>query len=135
MSGNQGKLRALEAQEEARRLSKEELLKPRKVQKEVEIAGLEGTVKIQTISYQKRRELRQECKWNTPQYDDEEFTLGVVAESVIEPKLTREDLKELAEQDALLIDMLSMEINTLNLLGKAEELKKDSSPTTNSDSA
>lgn len=134
MAGTQGKLHALEAQEEQRRLSKEELLRPRKLRQEVEIEGLEGKVTIQTLSYRKRRELKAEAKAGTPEYDDDLFTLLVISESVVEPKLTKDDLEALGEQDGMVLDTLSVEIAKLNLMGKAEELKKDSSETSNSDS-
>lgn len=134
MAGTQGKLRALEEQEEQRRLSKEELLRPRKLRQEVEIEGLGGKVEIQTLSYQKRRELKAEAKAGTAEYDDDLFTLLVISESVVDPKLTRGDLEALGEQDGMVLDTLSVEVAKLNLMGKAEELKKDSSETSNSDS-
>lgn len=135
MSGNAPKLRALEAQDEQRRLSKEELLRPRKVKDEVSIPQLGGTVEIQSLSHRQRRELQQKAGFGTDDFDEDKLTFLGIVESVVDPKLTVEDVAALAEQDYAIIDALSTYITHLNLFGAAGDLGKGSRPSQNSDSA
>jgi len=58
-----------------------------------------------------------------------------IIESIVDPKLTREDLEALREQDATIIDEFVVYISTINMMGRAENLKKESSPIQSSDSA
>lgn len=128
------KLKALQAADEQRRLSKEQLLTPAIRTQEELIPSLGGTVILQSLSYKRREEIRGECGWQTPNWDEAKFNLYAIAASLVDPELTFKETESLAEQNSTAIDELILKINLLNLLGKAEEVKKESSPTPNSDS-
>ena len=132
--GRESHLKSLEAQESQRRLSKEEMLRARIVEKEEFIEGLGGTVLLRSLSHEARQEIRTKSGFQTPNWDEDLFTsLGIVY-SVIDPKLTEEDIAELRKQDSQIYDDLVLKITMLNMLGRTEELKKESSETPNSDS-
>lgn len=134
MANREGKLRDLSAREEQRKLSKEELLRPRKVVEEQFIPGLGGTVTLQSISHRQRQEFREASKFGTAEFDEDRFTLLSIVASVVDPALTLEDVEALKDQDATVIDELIVFISSLNMLGRSEELKKGSKPIKSSDS-
>lgn len=134
MAGREGKLQALSAREEQQRLSKEELLRPRHITETVFMNSLGGEVVFQSMTHRVRKEIQDETKAGTPEFDDDLMTMLSIVESVVEPKLTRDDIEKLREQDASIIDEFSLHIATLNMFGRGEELKKESDETPNSDS-
>lgn len=124
-------LEALSAREDQRHVSKEELLRPRKVTEEVEISGLDGVVTIRSLSFTKRQEIQKKSKVGTEEFDSDFMTMLSIKESLVDPELTEEDLVKLKEQDASIIDELSVAISMLNLTGRSSELKKGSKKTQN----
>jgi hypothetical protein len=132
--GKEAKLRALEAQEQQRRLTREEVLKPRIRQEEVPIAGLGGTVLLRGITHGLRNDLRKQAKYGTPEYDDDLFTRLYIVHSIVDPPMTLEDVETLKEQDSVVFDELVLQINVFGLAGAAETLKKDSKLTQNNGS-
>jgi len=134
VSGNAARLKALENEETQRKLSKEELLRPRIVEKEEFIDGLGGTVTLRSLSHARRQEIRTKSGFQTSEWNEDLFTsLGIVY-SVVDPKLTEEDIEKLREQDSSVYDELVLKITMLNMLGRADDLKKESSETQSSDS-
>lgn len=133
MANREGKLRDLSAREEQKRLTKEELLRPRRVTDEQYIAGLDGTVMLRSISHAQRQELREKAGFGTDNFDEDVFTMLSIVESIVDPKITVEDLEALREQDATVIDELIVYISTLNMMGRSENLKKESDPIQSSD--
>jgi hypothetical protein len=134
MANREGKLRDLSAREEQKRLTKAELLRPRRVKDEQYIAGLDGTVLLQSISHAQRQELRDKAGFGTETFDEDLFTMLSIVESIVDPKLTVEDLEALRKQDATIIDEFIVYISTLNMMGRSETLKKESDPIQSSDS-
>lgn len=134
LRGREARLQAVQAQEEQRRLSREQLLGPKPREEEVEIAELGGTVVMRTMTHGLRKELRTKAKFGTDQYDDDLFTRLVIVHTIVDPKLTEEDVAALEQQDITVFDEIVMKISMFNLMGSAEALKKDSSQTQNSDS-
>lgn len=128
-SGREAKVHALQAMDEQRRLSKEELLRPRIIEEEQEIESLGGTVVLRSLSHKQRQEIRQQSNFGKPEFDEELFTTLTIIESLVDPKLAAEDIEALRSQSAAVYDDLVMRISFLNLLGKTDDLKKDSSPT------
>lgn len=128
MTGN-SHLKALEQQEQQRRLSKADLLQPKIVEEDVYIEKLGGSVKIRSFTGEVRSRIRKESGFQTPEFDSDKMELLSIVYSIIEPELTKEDILELNKQDASILDDLSMKITMLNMLGQTEELKKESSPT------
>lgn len=124
----------LKKQEAQRRLSKEDLLQPRIVEKEVILESLGGTVLIRSLSHADRAEIRSEAGWGTEAWDEGKFTLGAILRSLKDPQLNEDDLKALEAQHHGIVDELEMHITLLNMLGKAADLKKESSETPSSDS-
>jgi hypothetical protein len=134
MAGREGKVKQLESQSEQRRLSREELLHPEMFTKDVELGSLGGrTVVIRSISHKERVRIRTECKYGSPEFDEDKFTMKSIVESLVDPKLTESDLEQLAEQDASVIDELIVQIGLINMLGRTDDLKKESDPTPNLD--
>jgi hypothetical protein len=133
--GKAAHLQDLSQREAQHRLSKEELLTPRLTQREVEITGLGGVVLIRSLSHARRQQLRQEAHFGQPEWDEEVFTNLTIIHSIVEPKLEVSDIAALREQDASVYDELVLQISWLNMLGRTEELKKDSEVMSNSDSA
>jgi hypothetical protein len=128
-------LRDVAAKEEQRRLSKEELLRPRILEEDVEIEALGGTVRIKSLSHAARQDIRTKSGWGGDAFDEDRMNcLGIVF-SLVDPKLTEDDIAALREQDQGIFDELVLKISLLNMLGRTEELKKDSSETPSSDSA
>lgn len=119
----------LKAQEQQRRLSKDELLKPRILKKEIFLESMQGSVVLRSLSHSKRQEVRTEAGFGTEEWDEERFTLLTIAASLQDPELDFDDLTALKEQDAAVIDELVTQITFLNMLGQAGELKKESSET------
>jgi len=126
---SEAKIRALQAQEEQRRLSKEELLRPRIIEEEQEIEAMGGTVLLRSLSHKQRQEIREKTNFGKPDFDEELFTTLSIIESFVDPKLTIEDVGAIRELSAGVYDDLVMRISLLNLLGRTEDLKKDSSQT------
>lgn len=130
MAGNEAKIAQLKQAEEQRRASKEDLLKPRIVREEVFLESLGLTVQIKSMSHLERQQLREQSGWGKEEGIDEgRAELLQILMCLEEPKLEMEDLEALATQDASVIDELSIRISMLNMLGRAEDLKKDSSLT------
>lgn len=127
------KLKALQVADAQRRLSKEQLLTPRIKQSEEYIPALEGTVVLKTLSYQERDDARNECGWQTAEWDESKFNLVCIAKSLVEPELTVEDAQELSKQNSQAVDELLIKINLLNLVGRTDEVKKGSKATPSSD--
>lgn len=134
MAGREGKLQALKSAEENRRVSKEELLRPRIVTKPEFIDGLGGEVVIRSLSHAQRQEINQRANVGKPDYDDDLLTCLTIVESLVEPKLEEKDIDALREQDVTIFDDLVLKITMLNMLGRTEDLKKDSREIPNSDS-
>lgn len=130
-TGKEAKLRALEAEGEQRRLSKEELLQPRIVEEEQEIEALGGSIVLRSLSHKQRQEIRTKANFGKPDFNEELFTTLSIIESIVDPKLTEADIESLRELNVAVYDDLVMRVSLLNLLGKTEDLKKDSSLTQN----
>lgn len=134
MASREGKLRDLSAREEQRKLSKAELLRPRKVVEETFINSLGGTITLQSLSHGRRQEIRQAAGFDTPEFDEDKFTMLSIVASIVDPEMTLDDLQALHDQDASVIDELIVKISVLNLLGRTEDLKKESEPIQSLDS-
>lgn len=127
MAGNEQKLKALQGQEAQRRLSREELLRPRIVTQEETLETMGGlTVMLRSFTFEQRSQIKQECGAGTPQFDEDKFQLLSIVEALVDPTLTVQDLEELKKQNGEIIDELVMKITVLNLLGRSGELKKES---------
>lgn len=128
---NKAHLQALEAKEQQRKLSKEELLRPRLIKETVFVEGLQGEITIKSVSHAKRQELHKLAGVGTDDFDGDRLTMLTIAASIVEPELSESDVAALREQDAAVIDEISMHISALNLMGRSGELKKESSETQN----
>lgn len=136
MTGKASQLKAVEAQEAQRRLSKEELLNPRIREERVFISDLGGEIVLRSLSYAKRAELRSRCGFGSEEtWDDEQFTLLCIVHSVIDPDLTEDDIPAIKEWDQGVFDDMVLKVTLLNMLGHTESLKKESPTTESSDSA
>lgn len=136
MPGSEAREKAVQAQAEQRRLSKEQLLRPQIREEDVHLISLGGTVRVRSLSHRVRQELRQQAKFNTPEYDDDLFTALVIAHSIIDPQFTVEDVEQFKDQNFVVWDEIITQLSMFNLLDAAGgELKKGSSETPNSDSA
>jgi hypothetical protein len=130
MAGSQARLKALTAQEMQKRVSKEQLLTPRQLEEEVTLESLGGTVRIRSLSHAQRQDIQGKCmNPETGQYDTDKMTMLSLVEAVVEPDLTEEDIESLRKQDASIIDELQVAIASLNLMGRAGDLKKESRKT------
>jgi hypothetical protein len=129
MAGREGKLQDLESREEQRKLSKQELLRPRLIEEDVFVTSLGGTVTLRSISHEARQRIREQCGFMTEKFDEDKFTMLSLVESIIDPQLTVEDIEELRKQDASVIDELVVQVSTLNMLGRTTDLKKESETT------
>ena len=129
MAGSQARLKALQQQEAQQRLSKEQLLTPRQLEEDIHLESLGGTVKIRSLSHAQRQDIQKGAMGESGEVDQDLMTMLSLVESIIEPKLTIEDIKALREQDASVIDELSIQIGSLNLMGRAGDLKKGSRKT------
>jgi len=127
--GKEAKIHALEAEGEQRRLSKEELLRPRIIEEEQEVESLGGTIVLRSLSHRQRQIIREKANFGKADFNEELFTSLSIIDSIIDPKLTMEDLEALREQSAAVYDDLVMRVSILNLLGKTDDLKKDSKRT------
>jgi len=136
MAGSEAQEKAVQAQAEQRRLSKEELLRPQIREDDMPLLSLGGTIKVRSLSHRTRQDLRQQAKFNTPEYDDDLFTELVIVHSIIDPQFTLEDIEQFKDQNFVVWDELITQLSMFNLLDAAGgELKKGSSETQNSDSA
>lgn len=134
MRGREARLRALEVENEHRRLSREQLLTNQVREEEATIAGLGGTVKLRSMTHGLRSELRKQAKFGTPEYDDDLFTRLVIVHTIVDPQLTEEDVELLKQQDSVVFDEIVLQINIFSLTATAENLKKGSKSTQNEDS-
>jgi hypothetical protein len=126
---SEARINDISAREEQRRLSKEELLRPRVYEKDEFIEALGGTVRIRSLTHAMRSEIRQKAGFGTKDWDEDRFTsLGIIF-SIVDPKLTEEDVESLRQVDAGVYDELVLRISMMNMLGHQEELGKDSSET------
>jgi hypothetical protein len=136
MAGSEAREKAVQAQAEQRRLSKEQLLRPQIREEDIHLISLGGTVRIRSLTHRTRQDLRQQAKFNTPEYDDDLFTQLVIVHSIIDPQLTMEEVEQFKEQNFVVWDEIITQLSMFNLLDAAGgELKKGSSETQNSDSA
>lgn len=131
--GREARLQSLEAQETQRRLSREQFLTPNIREEDVEIATLGGTVHMRGMTHGRRKALREEAKYGTPQYDDDLFTRLVIVETITDPQLNMPDVERILEQDSVVFDEIVLKLNIFALAGASESLKKGSSPTQNGD--
>lgn len=132
-------MKAVEAQSEQRRLSREQFLQTKIRQEEVEIPGLGGTVLLQSVSHSVRRRLREEASpkdavSGEPRYDDDLFTKLYIAESIIDPELTLEDVERLDQMNSVVFDQIIMAITLFNTTDAVAQAKKDSSTSPSSGS-
>ena len=136
MAGSEPRERAVQAQAEQRRLSKEQLLRPHLREEDVNLLSLGGTIRVRSLSHRVRQELRQKAKFNTPEYDDDLFTELVIVHSIVDPQFTLEEVEQFKDQNFVVWDEIITQLSMFNLLDAAGgELKKGSSETPNSDSA
>lgn len=134
MSGREARIHDLHSKEEQRRISKEELLRPRMVEEETQIDSLGGTVVLRSMSHARRQDIRTATLLENGQMDEDRFTMLSIVACIKDPELTEEDITALREQDSTVVDELVLKIGLLNMLGRTDDLKKDSAPTQNSDS-
>lgn len=127
-------LQSLEASEQQRRLSRDDLLRSRIIEKQEYIHSLEGEITIRSMSVRTRREIRTKAGWGTPEFDEEVFNTWAIIYSVVDPKLTEEDVEAISEQEVAVFEEILLKLSLLNMLGRGEDLKKDSEPTESSDS-
>jgi hypothetical protein len=136
MAGSEAQEKAVQAQAEQRRLSKDQLLRPQIREEDVLLISLGGTVRIRSLSHRVRQELRQQAKFGTPDYDDDLFTELVIISSIIDPQFTLEEVEQFKDQNFVVWDEIITQLSMFNLLDAAGgELKKGSSESQNSDSA
>lgn len=125
----------LKQKESQRRLSREELLKPKFVEEELYIEELGGTVLLRSMSQEARRIVNEKPKIldeegnETGKVDQPLFERLAIRHSVIEPALTDSDIDQFKEIDALIIDKLILAIQLLNSVGNLDSLKNSSSGT------
>jgi len=131
MPGREGTLKALESESEQRRLSKEELLRPRIQEKTEFIDGLGGEIVIRSLSHRQRQEIHARAGVGKPDYDDDLLTCLTIVESLVDPKLEESDIQALKEQDVTVFDEIVLKLSLLNMMGRTEVLKKDSKGTPN----
>lgn len=132
--GKDAAVHQLQQKEQQRRVSRSELLKPKITEEDVYIKRLDGTVKLRSLSQEKRRIIREGCGANTPDYSQDKFELLSIVHSVVDPKLNENDVEELKEQDGGIIDELVVAIQMLNTFGNIEQLKNSLSEIQSSDS-
>ena len=136
MGGSEAQEKAVQAQAEQRRLSKEQMLRPQIREDDMPLLSLGGTVRIRSLSHRTRQELRQQAKFQTPEYDDDLFTELIIIHSIIDPQFTLAEIEQFKDQNFVVWDELITQLSMFNLLDAAGgELKKGSSETQNSDSA
>lgn len=129
---NSAELKAVAAQEEQRRLSKQQLLQAHIVEKEVEIDGI-GTIQVRSLSHKLRQELREKAGFGTEEFSDEKLTDLIIVHSIIDPDLSESDIPALHGWSTDVYDAVVTELTLLNMLGQRKDLKKGSSQTQNSD--
>jgi hypothetical protein len=134
VTGTSAKLKDLSAREEQRRLSKEELLRPRIIRRTEFIESLGGEIVLQSLSHRQRQELHERAHVGKPDFDDDLLNSLTVVASIVDPKLEESDIEALREQDVTVYDEIVLKITMLNMLGRTDDLKKDSKGTLNSDS-
>lgn len=121
----------LKQKEAQRRISREELLQPKIKEEDLPISELGGSVKIRSLSQERRRLIREGSKAGTPEYDEGYYELLLVVYSVVEPKMSMDDVEALKDQDASIIDQIIIGINMLNMFGTLDQLKNALSETQN----
>lgn len=129
MAGSAARIRALESKNAQQRLSKEQLLTPRKLEEDVFVEGLGGTVKIRTLSHAQRQDIQKMSMGDDGEFDADRMTMLSIVAAIVEPDLTEADIESLRQQDVSIIDELQVAIGSLNLVGRASDLKKGSRKT------
>jgi hypothetical protein len=123
----------LQAREEQKRASREDLISVHTREEEVPLASLDGaTVVIRSLTARQRRELRDRAGWQSDDWDEERFTALCVVASLVDPVLTEDDIESLMDQEASLWDELTLSVSLINLPSPkmgVKDLGKDSSPT------
>lgn len=132
-TGREAQLKAVQAQDEQRRLSREQILLSRPREEEVDIPGLGGKVLMRTLTHGLRKDLRKKANFNTPEYDDDYFTRLVIVHTIIDPELTEADVAAFEESSIDVFDQIVMAISLFNMSGSIEAAKKGSSQTQSSD--
>jgi hypothetical protein len=136
MAGSEAQEKAVQAQAEQRRLSKDQLLRPQIREEDVHLISLGGMIRVRSLSHRVRQDIRQQAKFNTPDYDDDLFTELVIVNSIIDPQFTLEEVEQFKDQNFVVWDEIITQLSMFNLLDAAGgELKKGSSENQNSDSA
>jgi hypothetical protein len=93
-------------------------------------------IRVRSLSHRVRQDIRQQAKFNTPDYDDDLFTELVIVNSIIDPQFTLEEVEQFKDQNFVVWDEIITQLSMFNLLDAAGgELKKGSSENQNSDSA
>lgn len=75
--------------------------------------------------------MRNACGFRTNEWDEEKFAEMWIAETIIDPDISYEDVVALRETDAMVWDELNTAVNLfdLNMADGAKETKKDSKTT------
>lgn len=123
--GSKSGVAQLKVAEAQRRATREDILSPQIVEEDIYITSLDAWVIIRTMSHRKRKALQEKHKFGTPEYDDEAFTFEGIVQSLVEPKLTLEDVEALKDQNAAVVDEIINNITQLNMFGRALDLKKE----------
>lgn len=133
MSGAEARVAQLQAREEQKRASREDLITIHTREEDIPLASLDGaTVRIRSLTARQRREIRDKAGWGGDGWDEEYFTALCVVASLIDPVLSEEDAAQLMDQDAGMWDELTLQVNLMNLPSPKKGIKdlgKDSSPT------
>lgn len=133
--GNESVKAQLHVAEEQRMASRDLLLRPHTKRDEVLIESLGASIRIKSISFEKREAIQDLCKFGTEAFDQVKYTALMMIECIEEPKLTKEDVDAIRKQDIRVIDEISTQIAFVNLPGgDADEGKDSSRRTPNSDS-
>jgi hypothetical protein len=115
-------LSARQAQQKLARLSREQFITPHVKEEEFELEGF-GTVLLRNLTVKQRRKVNELAKVAQDGYDPVRHTLIGIKFCMIDPQLTLEDLEELEEQDATIIDRLDAKIGQMNNVGAAPDMQ------------
>lgn len=107
------------------------MLTARIVEEPYFIEALGGTVLLKSLTHRQRGEIRNKAGVGTDHYDESMLEMLSIVYSVVDPKLTEEDVEALRDQDSNIIDELNLQISMLNMAGYSG---KASRATENSDS-
>jgi len=131
---SKAELDQLQVANEQRMASREELLQPRVRDEVVFIPSLDASIKIRSFTLAVRREVQKAAGQGAPNFDPEELNVYAILYGVIEPKLEKEDIEALRNQDAAIIDEIVAALSMHNSFGAIRELKKGLEEIANSDS-